>query len=58
MSEGDAFEAMAQACIAAHKEVMSFGSSEMKMASRMLLYALAVEIQRREEASAVSSEDD
>lgn len=58
MREEDAFDMMAQACIANHEEIMRHGSSEMQTASRMLLYALAVEIQRREEASAVSSEDD
>ena len=58
MSEEDAFDTMAQGCIANHKEVMRHGSPEMQTASRMLLYALAVEIQRREEAQALSSEDD
>lgn len=58
MSKADAFDAMAQGCIANHEEIMRHGSSEMQWASRLLLHALAVEIQRREEARAVSSEDD
>lgn len=58
MSEADAFDAMAQACIANHEEIMRHGSSEMQTAARMLLYALAVEIQRREEARAVAADDD
>ena len=58
MSEADAFDAMAQTCIANHEEIMRHGSSEMQLASRLLLHALAVEIQRREEVQTVSSLDD
>jgi hypothetical protein len=42
------FEAMADTCIANHEEILRYGSVEMQTASRMLLYALAVEIRRRE----------
>lgn len=57
MSEEDAFDAMAQACIANHEEIMRHGSPEMRTVARMLLYALAVEIRRREEAQAIEAED-
>jgi hypothetical protein len=39
---------MADTCIANHEEILRYGSVEMQTASRMLLYALAVEIRRRE----------
>ncbi|MCJ2070477.1 hypothetical protein MKK75_17010 [Methylobacterium sp. J-030] len=58
MGEKEEFEAMAQACIANHEKIMRHGSSEMQTASRMLLYALAVEIRRRDEAHAESTEDE
>lgn len=48
MDAGDEFDAVVQACIENHKAIMLHGSSEMQTASRMLLYALAAEIQRRE----------
>lgn len=47
MGTPDAFEAMADACIATHKEILEQGSPEMQTASRMLLLALADEIRRR-----------
>ena len=50
----DGFEALAEACIANHAEVMQHGSTEMQTASRMLLYALADEIRRREAARVAS----
>lgn len=58
MNEGDTFDAMAQVCIANHENVMRYGSPEMQTAARMLLYALAVEIRRREEAQAMEAEGD
>ena len=57
MSQEDAFDTMAQSCIANHEDIMRHGSPEMQTAARMLLYALAVEIQRREEAQAREAED-
>jgi hypothetical protein len=41
------FDAVADACIANHEEIVQHGSSEMQTASRILLYALAEEIRRR-----------
>ena len=58
MSEEDAFDTMAHGCIANYEEIMRHGSPEMQTASRMPLYALAVEIQQREAAQAVWSKDD
>lgn len=48
MGAPDRFEAMADTCIANHEEILRYGSVEMQTASRMLLYALAEEIRRRE----------
>jgi hypothetical protein len=58
MSEEEAFDAVAEACIANHEAIMRHGSPEMQTASRMLLYALAVEIQRREKSEAGRVDDD
>ncbi|MCJ2121763.1 hypothetical protein [Methylobacterium sp. J-077] len=43
----DEFEAMAEACIANHEQVIRHGSIGMQAVSRILLYALGVEIARR-----------
>ena len=53
----DGFDDMAQSCIDNHDEVMRYGSPEMRMASRMLLYALAEEIARRERIAAAANDD-
>lgn len=58
MEEADGFDAMAQACIANHEEILRYGSPEMQTASRMLLYALADAIQRRASTVISSSHDD
>ncbi len=58
MAAQDEFEAMAEACIANHKDVARHGSAEMQTASRMLLYALAAEIQRREQAMSAANDDE
>ena len=44
METPDEFEALAQACIDNHDEIMRYGSSEIQTASRMLLYAFAVSL--------------
>ncbi|MDE4909956.1 hypothetical protein PQI07_04470 [Methylobacterium sp. 092160098-2] len=53
----DDFEAMAEACISIHEEILRHGSPEMQTASRMLLYALAAEINRREQLVVVANDD-
>ena len=54
----DEFAAMAQACIDNHDDIMLYGSPEMQIASRMLLYALAAEVQRRAaDAREVANDD-
>ncbi|MGU3329374.1 hypothetical protein ACLBXB_20785 [Methylobacterium mesophilicum] len=57
MNATDEFDAMAEACIANHDKIVQHGSSEMQTASRLLLYALAEEIRRRD-GSAVSAAND
>jgi hypothetical protein len=57
MGEEDAFDAMAQGCIANHENITRHGSPEMQAASRMLLYARALEIRRCEKAQAMEAED-
>jgi hypothetical protein len=52
------FEAMAEVCIANHEEIVRHGSPEMQAASRALLYALAAEIQRREQAMSAANDDE
>lgn len=54
----DRFEAMAQACIDNHEDVVRYGSPEMQAASRALLYALAAEILRREQAMSAANDDE
>ncbi|GAN52324.1 hypothetical protein ME121_6456 [Methylobacterium sp. ME121] len=51
------FEAMAEACISIHEEIARHGSAEMQTASRMLLFALAAEIRRREKATSAANDD-
>ncbi|MEE7462839.1 hypothetical protein MFUR16E_17070 [Methylobacterium fujisawaense] len=58
MEAADAFDAMAQACIATHKQIMLYGSSEMQTASRILLLALVEEIRQREQAAAAAEDDE
>ncbi|MGE8126045.1 hypothetical protein ACQKQD_03620 [Methylobacterium sp. NPDC080182] len=58
MTAGDDFEAMAEACISNHEEILRHGSQEMQTASRMLLYALVEEIHRREQAIAAVNDDE
>jgi hypothetical protein len=57
MGPPDDFEAMAEACIANHDEVVRYGSPEMQAASRALLYALAAEIRRREQMLNPANDD-
>lgn len=59
MRTHEEFEALADACISNHAAILQHGSTEMQMASRMLLYALAQEIQRRkaDEAPQMASDD-
>jgi hypothetical protein len=52
------FEAMAEVCISNHDEIARHGSPEMQTASRALLYALAAEIQRREQAMSAANDDE
>ena len=47
MEAPDEFDAVAEACIANHADIMRYGSPEMQTASQMLLYALAAEVQKR-----------
>ncbi|MGU3467618.1 hypothetical protein ACLBXO_22480 [Methylobacterium sp. C33D] len=58
MAAQEEFEAMAEACISNHEEIARYGSAEMQSASRMLLYALAAEIQRREQATSAANDDE
>jgi hypothetical protein len=58
MATADGFDALAQACIANHEEIMRFGSPEMQAASRLLLFALAEEIRRRGEGWSASEVTD
>lgn len=58
MVDGDEFEAMAEACITNHHAIMEHGSPEMKLAARLLLYALAEEIRRRDARGIAAPEDD
>lgn len=58
MVEQEGFDAMAQACIDNHEAVMLHGSPEMRSASRMLLFTLAEEIQRRERGAAAETNDE
>lgn len=51
------FEAMAEVCIINHEEIVRHGSPEMQAASRALLYALAAEIQRREQAMSAANDE-
>lgn len=57
MDARDEFEAMADACMINHEEIMRSGSPEMRAASRLLLYALAEEILRRTRNGARPPED-
>lgn len=57
MASDDGFDAMAEACIELHEEVMRHGSPTMQTASRLLLHALAEEIRRREQAAAAANDD-
>ena len=57
MEAPDAFDALAEACIANYKAILEHGSSEMQSASRILLYVLAEEIRRREEQQAAPDTD-
>jgi hypothetical protein len=52
------FASMAEVCIANHEEIVRHGSPEMQVASRALLYALAAEIQRREQALRPANDDE
>lgn len=52
------FEAMAETCIANHEAILQHGSPEMQTASRMLLYALAEEIRRREQTMSAVNDDE
>ncbi|MCJ2098429.1 hypothetical protein MKK69_03445 [Methylobacterium sp. J-026] len=58
MNAPNEFEAMIEACIANHAEIMQHGSSEMKTASRLLLYALGEEVRRRGRGATVAANDD
>ncbi|MCJ2098917.1 hypothetical protein [Methylobacterium sp. E-046] len=58
MEAPEGFDDMAQHCIDNHDDVMRHGSSEMQTASRMLLYALAEEIRRREQADPAANDDE
>ena len=57
VADGD-FDTVAQTCIDNHEAVMQHGSPEMQAASRMLLYALAEEIIRREQADTAANDDE
>jgi hypothetical protein len=46
--DDDAFDALVQACLDNHEEIMRLGSLEMQAASRILLFALGKEIRCRE----------
>ena len=54
----DGFEAMSDACIANHEAIVKWGSPEMQTASQMLLYALAAEILRRDQAATPANDDE
>lgn len=56
--ERDEFDVMADACIENHDAIMRHGSPEMQTASRMLLYALAEEIRRRELFATAANDDE
>ena len=58
MEASGEFDAMAQACIDNHQAIVRHGSPEMQTASRMLLYALAEEIARRERATGATNDDE
>ena len=49
---------MAELCIANHEAIERLGSCDMQIASRMLLYALAEEICRREQVTAAANDDE
>jgi hypothetical protein len=51
------FETMAEVCIINHEEIVRHGSPEMQAALRALLYALAAEIERREQAMSAANDD-
>ena len=53
----DTFEAMAELCIANHEAIERLGSCDMQIASRMLLYALAEEIRRRDQIPGAANDD-
>jgi hypothetical protein len=57
MAPEDNFEALAESCMANHEEILQHGSPEMQTASRILLYALAAEVRRREQALAAANDD-
>ena len=54
--DGD-LDAVAEACIDNHGEIMRHGSPEMQTASQLLLYALAQEILRREQTVTAANDD-
>jgi hypothetical protein len=58
MGAPDGFEAVADVCIANHESILQHGSPEMQTASRMLLYALAEEIRRRDQAMSAMNDDE
>ena len=58
MDAPDEFDAMADACIANHDEIVRHGSPEMQAASRMLLHALAEEILRRSKKASATADNE
>jgi hypothetical protein len=58
MAVRDEFEVLAEACLSNHEEILRYGSLEMQTASRMLLYALAAEILKREQAKVPANDDE